>query len=134
MISVRSAALGVSMAVWTVVAGATDITLAQVMQGLSLGDNTQIAVTKYWNSINGQQVTWSGEVVDFSTRRREARVFVADTSQPLYKGYNIMVKTYDYDKVSALKKGQTIRFTGELDEYKVQEAHIVITIARARLL
>jgi hypothetical protein len=127
-------ALGVSMAVWALAAVATDITMTQVMKGLSTDEHTEIAVTRYWKSINGRQITWSGEVVDFSTRRREARVFVADISQPLYKGYNIMVKTHDYDKVSALKKGQTIRFTGELDEYKVQETRIVITIARARLL
>jgi hypothetical protein len=134
MAAVRRTTLAVVAAAWALSAGAADISLAQVMKGLSLGGNTQIMVTRYWQSINGHEVTWSGEVVDFSTRRREARVFVADVSQPLYKGYNIMVKTYDYDRVAALKKGQTMRFTGELDEYKVQESRIVITNARARLL
>jgi hypothetical protein len=134
MTSIRRSLLGVLMAAWAMSAGGADITMAEVVKGVSADGNTKLAAQQYWKAVDEQEVTWSGEVIEVKGGRNEANVYVADKSQPLYKGYNIVVKTYDVEKAANLKKGQTVRFTGELSRYKVKRVGAVITIGKARLL
>jgi hypothetical protein len=134
MIRICRSVLGLLITAWTLGAVGADITMAQVVKGVSGDGNTKLAAEQYWKSVEEKEVTWSGEVVDVKGGRNEANVYVADKSQPLYKGYNIVVKTHDVEKAGSLKKGQPVRFTGALERYNVKRVGAVITVRKARLL
>jgi hypothetical protein len=133
MTDIRYLAVGLLLVAWAAAAGA-DITLGQIVKGVSGEGNTKLAAQAYWKTVDEQEVTWSGEVVEVKGGRNEANVYVADKSQPLYKGYNIVVKTNDVEKAASLRKGQSIRFSGELENYKVKRVGAVVTVRKARLL
>ena len=134
MTSVLRSVLGMLITACAIGAVAADITMAQVVKSVSAGDNTKLAAEQYWKTVEEKTVTWSGEVVDVKGGRNEANVYVADKSQPLYKGYNIVVKTHNVEKAANLKKGQTVRFTGALERYNVKKVGAVITLRKASLL
>lgn len=121
-------------AVFATVVLAANVTLSEVVKGVNVDDNTKLAARDYWNSVKGKEVTWSGEVAEVKGTRGEAHVYVADKSQPLYKGFNVIVKTHDIEKAGKLKKGQKVRFTGALDRYKQKKVGAVITLGDGRLL
>lgn len=113
---------------------AQNLTFSTVIDNLDLQKNTKLHVTEYWKSVRDQSISWSGEAFDVQGGKRSVvKVFVADKSRPLYKGYNIVVTTTDVAKAAAIKKGQRVRFTGTLHDYNSKRAGAVIEIANASL-
>lgn len=126
--------LGIVMASPVFTVTAAPIVFGQVVDGLDGQKNTKLHVEEYWKSIKGQEVTWSGEVTDVDGGSSKARVFVADKSRPLYKGYNIIVTTFDVAKAANLKKGQRVRFKGILDDYDSKKPGAVVKLKEAQIL
>lgn len=113
---------------------AQNMTFSTVIDNLDLRKNTKLHVREYWKSIQGQQVSWSGEAYDVQGgAKSRVKLFVADKSRPLYKGYNIVVTSYDVEKAANIKKGQRVRFTGTLQDYSAKRAGAVIEISDAQL-
>ena len=105
-----------------------------VIDNLDLRKNTKLAVREYWRSIQDQQVSWSGETYDVQGgAKSRVKLYLADKSRPLYKGYNIVVTSHDVEKAARIKKGQRVRFTGTLRGYSAKRAGAVIEIADAQL-
>jgi hypothetical protein len=128
--------LGSMLAVTLLAAGAAmaaAITFSQVVDGVDPRKNTKLAAKEYWKSVRGQEVSWSGEVVDIDGGSKKAKLYVADKSRPLYKGYNIVVVTLDVSKAASLKKGQTIRFKGLLDDYDQKNQGAIVEVTEASL-
>lgn len=114
---------------------AADLGFATVVDNLDLRKNTKLHVQEYWKGIAGQTVQWSGEAVDVQGgKRSRVKVFIADTSQPLYKGYNIVVISHDIEKAATIKKGQKVKFSGQLSRFNAKRAGAVIEISDAQLL
>ena len=114
---------------------AADLGFATVIDNLDLRKNTKLHVQEYWKGIVGQTVQWSGEAVDVQGgKRSRVKVFIADKSRPLYKGYNIVVVTHDVEKAANIKKGQKVKFSGQLNEFNAKRAGAVIEISDAQLL
>lgn len=104
-----------------------------LVDNLDLRKNTKLHVREYWKSIQNQEVSWSGEAYDVQAKGSQVKLLVADKSRPLYRGYNIVVNTTDVEKAANIKKGQHVRFTGTLSNYKPQRAGAVIELAGAQL-
>jgi len=84
--------------------------------------NTSLAIKAFWQDANGQVVTWNGKVKDVKGGRGKAQVTVANKAGKTYKGYNIVLTTFDMDRAAKLKKGQLIQFSGQLQKYKNTKA------------
>ncbi len=107
---------------------------AQIVDHLDGNKNTKLHVQEYWKGIKGQEVTWTGEVYDVQGGSSKAKVYVADKSRPLHKGYNIVVITHDISKAANLKKGQRFRFKGILEDYDSKNPGAVIELKEAQIL
>jgi hypothetical protein len=106
-----------------------------VVDNLDLRKNTKLHVREYWKSIQDQQVTWSGEAYDVQGgAKSRVKIYIADKSRPLYKGYNIVVTSTDVEKAANIRKGQRVRFTGTLHDYNARRAGAVFEISDAQLL
>lgn len=106
----------------------------QLIDNLDSRKNTKLHTKEYWKSVKGQEVTWRGEVVDVDGGSSQAKLYVADKSRPLYKGYNVIVITGDVAKALTIKKGQKVRFKGTLDDYDQKDAGAVVEIKEAIIL
>lgn len=113
---------------------AQSVTFTAVIDNLDLKKNTKLHASEYWKSVRDQSVTWSGETYDVQGGKRSVvKLFLADKSRPLYKGYNIIVTTTDVEKAAAIKKGQRVRFTGTLRDYNAKRSGAVIEVVDASL-
>lgn len=111
-----------------------NLSFTTVVDNLDLRKNTKLHVREYWKSIQDQQVSWSGEAYDVQGgAKSRVKIYVADKSRPLYKGYNIVVTSNDVEKAANIKKGQRVRFTGTLHDYNARRAGAVIEIVDAQL-
>jgi len=113
---------------------AANVSFGQVVDGVDPRKNTKLASKEFWKSVKGQEVSWSGEVIDIDGSSKKAKLYVADKSRPLYKGYNIVVVTLDVAKAASLKKGQTVRFRGLLDDYDQKDQGAVVEVVEASIL
>jgi hypothetical protein len=114
--------------------GAASLSFSTVVDNLDLRKNTKLHVREYWKSIQDQQVSWSGEAYDVQGGfKSRVKLYIADKSRPLYKGYNIVVSTMDVEKAANIKKGQRVRFSGSLHEFSAKRSGAVIEITDAQL-
>jgi hypothetical protein len=97
-----------------------------VVDNLNLNNKTELAVRAYWQEINGQEVKWSGKVVDVKPARDMAEVYLVIKDRSAYKGFNIILKTSYLDEVSKLNKGQNFVFTGTIINYKGKKGYPII--------
>ena len=100
-----------------------------VVDHLDLRENTKLHSQEYFKGVKGQSVTWSGEVVDVKGGRNRARIFVADRSRQLFRGYNITLVTHDLGRAAKIRKGQHLRFTGRLHSYNAKSGGAVVDLA-----
>jgi len=133
-IAVVCFALAATLCIGLSATAAGNLSFGTVVDNLDLRKNTKLHVREYWRSIQDQQVSWSGEAYDVQGgARSHVKLYLADKSRPLYKGYNIVVTTNDVDKAANIKKGQRVRFTGTLHEFNAKRAGAVIEIVDATL-
>ncbi|MGC3983180.1 MAG: hypothetical protein QM808_18145 [Steroidobacteraceae bacterium] len=113
---------------------AQSLSFSAVIDNLDLQKNTKLHVTEYWKSVRDQSVSWSGEAYDVQGGKRSmVKLYLADKSRPLYKGYNIVVTSTDVEKAAAIKKGQRVKFTGTLTDYSSKRSGAVIEVSNASL-
>lgn len=115
MLGALAALALVSMLSFPVATSAADF--GAVVDSVSAAKNTKLAVKENWRNLKGQEVSWSGQVVEVKGGSSRAKIWVANKARPLHKGYNVVLATHDVGKAATLKKGQTIRFKGTLDDY-----------------
>jgi hypothetical protein len=109
-----------------VLAGDKSLTFGNVVDSLNLSKKTALAVKTFWQEINGQEVSWSGKVVDVKGRRDGAQICVANDERSTYKGYNIVLETYDKEAAAKLDIGDSVRFTGVLSDYKGKKGNPIV--------
>lgn len=122
------------VAVGLPVAVAAGLEFATVVDSLDPQKNTKLAVKEYWKGISGQEVSWSGQVMEVKGGSSKVKIWVANKARPLYKGYNIVVVTRDVEKAATLKKGQTVHFKGSLDDYDDFRGGTIIFLSDAALI
>lgn len=110
-------------------ASAAGPSFAEVVDGVDGSKNTKLAAKENWKKFKGQEVSWSGVIHQVDSKgSKEAKVYVADKSRPLYKGYNIELITSDIEKAAGFKKGQTIRFKGFIDDFDSKDPGAVVEL------
>jgi hypothetical protein len=87
---------------------------------------TALAVKANWQEMMGQEVTWTGKVVNVKGGRGKADIFIFNKDRSSYKGYNIVLETFDMEAAANLKIGQKIKFKGILIDYKGKKGNPVI--------
>ncbi|HTP39907.1 MAG TPA: hypothetical protein VMI92_10075 [Steroidobacteraceae bacterium] len=112
---------------------ADSMSFGSIVENLDVSKNTKLHAREYWKSIVNQSVSWSGEVYNVKASGSRVQLLVADRSQPLYKGYNIVVNTRDVANAANLRIGQRVRFTGNLHGFKAERSGAVIELADAQL-
>ena len=98
----------------------------QVVDNLDLSKNTSLHVKEYWKKVVGESVTWTARVHDVAGGRGKAKILAVNKARKSYKGYNLVLVTYDVSKAADLHIGDGIRFTGELYKYKSRRGRAVI--------
>ncbi len=93
---------------------------------LMLTKNTSLHVKNFWSKTKGKTYIWTGKVLDVKGGRGKAEIHVANSDSPLYKGFNLILVSYHIDKAAALKKGQEIRFKGQVYNYKGRRGNPII--------
>lgn len=109
-----------------VFAQSNSLTFEEVTDNLNLVKNTSLAVDTYWMGIKGEEVSWTGKVVDVKGGRGKAQVTIANKNRAVYKGYNIVLETFDMESAAKLKIGQDIKFKGYLSDYKGKKGNPIV--------
>jgi hypothetical protein len=104
-----------------------------VIDNLDRRKVTKLHAQEYCKNIRGENVSWSGTVHDVKGGRRGAKVFVAEGSRPTYRGYNVVLKTDDMDRAAAVKKGQHIKFKGQIHGCTMKDNGAIIELEGAAL-
>jgi hypothetical protein len=105
-----------------------------VVDNLDRRKVTKMHAQQYCKDIRGTEVSWSGAVHDVKGGRRNvAKLYLANRSRPVYSGYNIVVVTSDTERAAAAKKGQTVKFRGQIDRCSLKDNGAIIEVDNATL-
>lgn len=99
-------------------AHAAGVSYGALVDQLQIESKTKAELKETWKKYKGEEVRWSGTVAEVKAGKKNAKVYVLDSSRKNYKGTNIQLNTRDIDRAAKLKRGQTIRFTGRLHNFK----------------
>ncbi|MFH1102498.1 MAG: hypothetical protein V1714_01860 [Pseudomonadota bacterium] len=100
---------------------------AEFFDNMDLMKRTELHVKNYWEKMKGQEVIWSGEVVDAQTKRGgRAQILIADKTRPRSRGYNIVLISPDLDAAAGLEKGQVAKFKGVIHNYRGRRGNPLI--------
>lgn len=113
----RLLTLALFIALFTPAVPAAGLTFGAVVDQIKPDKMTKLELKETWKKLKGQEVTWSGKVVDVSDGKKSAKIYALDNSRKNYKGYNITLAVKDKDAAAKLKRGQTIRFKGTLHNF-----------------
>ncbi len=95
-----------------------DRSFESVYDNLNPKENTDLHIRAFWKKVNGIEVVWEGDVHDVKGGRGKAKIFLTFSGRPSEKGFNMLLTSYDVSKAAELKKGQHIRFSAILYNYK----------------
>ena len=98
----------------------------EFFEHLDLTKNTSLHVKHYWKKNRGKTFTWTGKVVNVKGKRGKAEICVANSEAPTYKGFNLILISYQIDNAAALKIGQEIKFKGQVYNYKGKHGKPII--------
>jgi len=102
---------------------------------LDLQKNTKLHVEEYWKTINNQERTCEGMVVDVQRNRSGTEVFVAVPSRITFRDFNVVLTVSDVAQAAALQRRQNIRFKGLLSNYKAgRDGGVVLSLRGAEIL
>jgi hypothetical protein len=106
-----------------------------VFNNLDLQKNTRLHVEEYWKTVNNQERTCSGMVVDVQRDRGGTQVLVAVPSRITFRDFNVVLTVPDVTRAAALNRRETIRFKGTLSGYKAgREGGVVLIMRGAEIL
>ncbi|KPK49327.1 MAG: hypothetical protein AMS22_13840 [Thiotrichales bacterium SG8_50] len=92
-------------------------TYASLVDQLNPNKNTKLQLKEIWKKYKGEEVTWSGTVVEVKGGRKSATIYLSDTSRKSYNKYNITVSVNDKERAAKLNRGQKIRVKGALYDF-----------------
>lgn len=124
----RTGALVAALACGTALAG---YEFGTVIDHLDRRKVTKLHAQEYCKEAKGADVSWSGKVHDVKGGRRAAKIYVANTSRPIYRGYNIVAVTDDVDAAAKVRKGDTVRIKGQISRCTLKDNGAIIEVDNA---
>lgn len=114
----------ISFVIFFLTGTAFALTFNELENNLDTDKNTKVSVKEYWKTVKGQEVSWTGSVVDVTSGKNRYKVSVklGNKSRP-----NIILLTSDAAAVS-LKKGHSVRFKGSLHTYRMWGRHLTVEL------
>ncbi|KAF0145516.1 MAG: hypothetical protein FD156_797 [Nitrospirae bacterium] len=114
----------VSFIIFFLTGTAFALTFNELENNLDTDKNTKVSVKEYWKTVKGQEVSWTGSVVDVTSGKNRYKVSVklGSRSRP-----NISLLTSD-SAAATLKKGQSVRFKGSLRTYRKWGSHFTVEL------
>lgn len=113
----RQLALALLLATLLPAAHAAAIGYGALVDQLNPKSKTKLQLKETWKQYKGQEVAWSGTVVEVKDGKHGAKVYILEPSRKNYKGYNVVMATHDKERAAKLKRGQSIRFKGKLYDF-----------------
>ena len=123
-----SAALAALLACGSAAAARYDF--GTVIDNLDRRKVTKVHAQDYCKQAKGAEVSWSGKVYDVKGGRRSAKIYVANGTRPIYRGYNIVAVTSDLD--AAAKAGLRIARVPAYSPHAVAEHTLGMMLALNR--
>lgn len=105
------------------------LTFNELEKNLDTDKNTKVSVKEYWKTVKGQEVSWTGSVVDVTSGKNRYKVSVKSGSK---SRPNIILLTSD-SAAATLKKGQSVRFKGSLHTYRKWGSHFTVELDDVRI-
>ena len=102
------------------------LSFVDVVDNLDLTKHTSLYVKNYWKQIKSAEVTWKGTVLNVKGGRGKAQILVANKERKTYKGYNIVLVTYNLNAAADIELGQELTFTGYIYNYKGRKGNPII--------
>jgi len=102
------------------------IKFSEAVDKLNQSKNTSLGVKTNWQELKGQEVTWTGKVVNVKGGHDKAEILVSNKERPTYKGYNLVLETFDMTGAGGLKIGQNFKFKGIINDYKGKRGNPVV--------
>lgn len=116
-------------------AGQSLTAFATLIDHLSLDTRTEFYTQEYWRKVQNAEVTWQGRVVNVEGGRGRAEVYIRRDDGPTYRGYNIILLTFDTEKAGTLARNEDITFRGMLSKYRSRRGRpIIITLRGVEIL
>lgn len=112
-------------------AGAASYEFGTVIDHLDRRKVTKLHAQEYCKDAKGADVSWSGKVYDVKGGRNRAKIFVANGSRPIYRGYNIVAVSDDVDAAARVKKGQQVRVQGRISRCTLKDKGAIIELGNA---
>ena len=112
-------------------AAAASYEFGTVIDNLDRRKVTKLHAQEYCKDARGADVSWSGKVYDVKGGRTRAKVLVANTSRPVYRGYNIVAITDDLDSAATVRKGQQVRVKGQIGRCTLKDNGAIIELENA---
>ena len=111
------------------------LSFSTVTSELNSSKKTSLYIKNYWSKVLGEEVVWAGKVKDVKGGRGKAQILVANKNAKTYKGFNIVLTTFDEEAAAMLEIGQHIKFKGELRNYKSKKGGgVVIYLTEVELV
>jgi aspartyl/asparaginyl-tRNA synthetase len=107
----------VSSLLFSPIGQAAGPTYASLVDQLNPNKNTKLQLKEVWKKYKGEEVAWSGTVVEVKDGRKSATIYLSDTSRKSYDKYNITVSVKDKERAAKLKRGQRIQVKGKLYDF-----------------
>ena len=96
--------------------------------------NTSLHIEHFWTHNKGRSFTWEAKVVDVKGSRGKAEIRAACENAPLYKGFNLILVTYQKAAAAELKIGQGIKFKGNVYNYRNHGGTFILYVNNVQLL
>ena len=118
-ITLMTAAL-LAMPVWSDDAKDDKEAFVKMMDSIDLNGprNTSLSIKTNWTNLKGQEATFTATVVDVKGGRGKVQIYARKDGKPLYKGYNIILTSFDEMGAAKLRKGDTFTFKGMYEDKK----------------
>jgi len=124
----RSGALAAALACGNALAG---YEFGTVIDNLDRRKVTKLHAQEYCKDARGADVNWVGKVFDVKGGRRGAKIYVANASRPVYRGYNIVAVTDDVDAAAKVRKGEQVRVKGQISRCTLKDNGAIIEVDNA---
>lgn len=111
-----------------------EITFQDFVNNINLKKNTSLHVENFWTINKGKSFTWTAKVVNVKGSRGKAEIQAANEKSPLYKGFNLILVTYQKADAANLKIGEQIKFKGTVYNYRNRSGAIIVYVNNVQLL